>query len=85
MCNEICSYLANPKGLEKLKVYLKSLRVEGGLLMKGHRLWVANENQLQFKVIKEAHDQLAVSHPSIERTLKMAQRHYYWPGMKKMI
>ena len=28
LCNKICSYFANPKGLKKLKVYLKGLRME---------------------------------------------------------
>ena len=38
LCSKIRMYLANPKGLEKPEVYLKGLRVENGLLMKGNRL-----------------------------------------------
>ena len=38
VCNKICSYLANPKRLEKLEAYLKSLKVENGLLIK--RNWL---------------------------------------------
>ena len=38
LCNKIRSYFANQKGLEKPEVYLKGLRVENGLLMKGNRL-----------------------------------------------
>ena len=38
LCNKIHSYLANPKGLAKPEVYLKSLRVKDRLLMKRHRL-----------------------------------------------
>ena len=53
--------------------------------MKGNQLWVTKEGHLQLKVIKEIHDQPAVGHPGMERTLGMARRHYYWPGMKKMI
>ena len=83
--SKIRLYLANPKGLKKPEVYLKGLRVENGLLMKGNRLWVADEDQLQLKVIKEIHDQPAVGHPGMERTLEMVQHHYYWPGMKEMI
>ena len=37
-CNKICAYFANSKGLEKLEAYLKDLRVENGLLMKGNWL-----------------------------------------------
>ena len=77
LCNKICSYLANPKRLEKLKVYLKSLRVENRLLIKKNRLWVVDKGQLQLEVIKKAHDQLAVGHFGMEKTLKMAWRHYY--------
>ena len=85
LCNEICSYFANQKRLEKLEAYLKGLRVETGLLIKGNRLWVTKKGHLQLEVIKEIHDQPAVGHPSMERTLGMAQRHYYWLSMKEMI
>ena len=36
--SKICLYLANSKRLAKSEVYLKSLRVENGLLMKENRL-----------------------------------------------
>ena len=36
LCSKICSYFANLKELKKLKVYLKDLRMENGLLMKGN-------------------------------------------------
>ena len=85
LCNKICSYLANQKGLEKPETYLKGLRVENGLLMKGNWLWVAEEGHLQLKIIKEIHDQPAVGHFGMEKMLGMAWHHYYWPGMKEMI
>ena len=85
LCNKIHSYFANQKGLKKREAYLKGLRVENGLLMKQNRLWVAKEGHLQLKVIKKIHDQPAVSYPGMERTLGMARRHYYWPGIKEMI
>ena len=85
LCNKIYLYLANPKRLAKPEVYLKSLRVENGLLIKGHWLWVADEGQLQLEVIKKAHNQLAVSHSGMKRILEMAWCHYYWPGMKEII
>ena len=77
LCSKIRLYFANPKGLKKPEVYLKSLRVENRLLMKENWLWVADKDQLQLKVIKEIHDQLIVGYPGTERMLKMAQRHYY--------
>ena len=71
--SKICMYLANPEGLEKSEIYLKDLRVENGLLMKGNQLWVANKGQLQFEVTKEIHDQLAVGYLGIEKMLEMAR------------
>ena len=38
LCNKICLYFANSKGLKKPEAYLKGLRVENRLLMKGNRL-----------------------------------------------
>ena len=72
LCNKIHLYFANPKGLEKLEAYLKSLKVENRLLIKGNRLWVAKEDYLQLEVIKKIHNQSAVSHSGIGRTLWMA-------------
>ena len=46
VCNKICSYLANPKRLEKPEAYLKSLRVENRLLIKRNWLWVAEKGHL---------------------------------------
>ena len=77
LCSKIRSYFANPKELEKSEVYLKGLRVENGLLMKGNWLWVTDEDQLQLKVVKKIHNQPAVGYPGTEKILKMAQRHYY--------
>ena len=85
LCNKICFYFASQKGLKKQEAYLKGLRVENGLLMKRNWLWVAKEGHLQLEVIKEIHDQSAVGHPGMKRTLRMAWRYYYWPGMKEMI
>ena len=85
LCSKIRLYLANPKGLEKPEVYLKGLRVKNRLLMKGNRLWVANKDQLQLKVVKEICDQPVVGHLDMKRMLEIARCHYYWPGMKEMI
>ena len=85
LCSKICSYFANLKGLEKPEVYLKGLRVENRLLIKENWLRVADKDQLQLKVVKKIYDQPTVGYPGTEKTVKMAQRYYYWPGMKKMI
>ena len=54
-------------------------------LIKENWLRVANEDQLQLKIVKKIHDQPAVGHPSTKKILEMAQRYYYWPGIKEMI
>ena len=77
LCNKIYLYLANPKGLDKPNAYLKGLRVENSLLMKGNQLWVANKGQLQLDIIKKIYNQPAVGHSSTKRMLEMAQCHYY--------
>ena len=46
LCNKICLYFANPKGLEKPETYFKGLRVENRLLMKRNWLWVAKKGHL---------------------------------------
>ena len=85
LCSKIYLYFTNSKELDKLDAYLKSLRVENRLLIKGSQLWVADKGQLQLEVIKKIHDQPAVNHPGTEKILEIAQRHYYWPGIKEMI
>ena len=38
-------------------------------------------SRLQLNVIKEMHDQFAVSYSNTKITLIMLYQHYYWPGM----
>ena len=85
LCSKICLYFANPKGLDKSEVYLKSLKVENGLLMKENWLWITNKSQLQLEVIKKVYDQPAVGHSGTKKTLEMVWQHYYWPGIKEII
>lgn len=81
---QIRTYLENPSDETKPEdVRLADCVVEDGLLKKGSRLWVADCDQL--KVIEEVHNQLAVGHPGTGRTMKMIQRHYYWPAMRGTI
>lgn len=63
-------------------MYIKNLKIEDGLLKKGCRLWVAEDDQLRLDFIKKVHNQQTVSYPELARILKMLQQHYYWPGMK---
>lgn len=47
------------------------------------KLFVPEEKRLQ--ITKEIHDQPAVGHPGIRRTLKMIERFFYWPKMRTTI
>ena len=79
-------YLENSEVHAKLKsVKLKDCRVSKGLLMQENQLWMPNNKDLRLRVIKETHNQPAVDHPGVEKTLNMTRRHYYWPHMQQTI
>ena len=86
LCIQICAYLEAPSERTRPKTHLNSYRVSNGLLMKADQLWVPKGGQnLKMRVIKEVHDQPAVGHPGVERTLSMLRRHYYWPAMREKV
>ena len=84
LCIQICEYLKAPSERVRPATHLNSCRISNGLLMKADQMWVpeGEDNQLRMRVIKEVHDQPAVGHPGVERTLNMIRRHYYWPAMR---
>ena len=66
--NEIREYLANPADHDRpTDVYLRGSRVANGLLYKDNKLWVADD--LRLDVIREVHDQPAVGHAGVRRTI----------------
>ena len=85
-CIQIRAYLEAPSERARPATHLNSCRISDGLLMKENRMWVPESsketNHLRPKVIKEIHDQPAVGHPGVERTLNMICQHYYWPRMR---
>ena len=83
ICTEIWEYLADPKNKEQPDTFSKGLRVNDGLLLKKNLLWIPED--IWVDVIKTVHDQQAVGHPGVARTLEMIQRNYYWPKMKGTI
>ena len=80
---EVREYLANPVEHDQSTVYLWGSQVENGLLYKDNKLWVAKD--LRLDVIREVHDQPAVGHAGVRRTILLIQQHYFWPRMKRDI
>ena len=87
LCNQICAYLEAPSERAKPITHVNSCRVSNGLLMKANQIWVpeGENKQLRMRVIKEIHDQSAVGHPGVERTLNMVRQYYYWPAMREEV
>lgn len=78
----ICTHLENPATYAKLEDFkLRGCRVSKSLLIKKNQFWIPDNEGLQLEVLKEVHDQLAVGHPGVKRTLAISCRHYYWPHM----
>ena len=78
---EIREYLADPKTHDRPAVYLRGSIATNGLLYKENKLWVADD--LRLDVIREIHDQPAVGHTGVKKTMLTIQQHYFWPKMKK--
>ena len=82
--SEICEYLANPADHNRpTDIYLRGSKAANGLLYKDNKLWVAND--LRLDVIREVHDQPAVGHAGVRKTILLIQQHFFWPRMKRDI
>ena len=80
---KICEYLADPETHDRPNVYLRGRQAENGLLYKDNKLWVAES--LRLDVIQEVHDQPAVGHAGVRKTMLLIQQHYFWPRMKQEV
>ena len=78
---EVRKYLANPEDHDRPNIYLRGSRAANGLLYKDNKLWVADD--LRLDVIREVHDQPAVGHAGVRRTMLLIQQHFFWPRMKQ--
>ena len=56
-----------------------------GLVYHQGRLYVPNNTELRAEVIKTCHDALTAGHPGKHGTWELALRHYWWPGMGRMV
>ena len=78
---EIREYLANPNNFDRPAVYLRGSRAANGLLYKNNKLWVNDD--LRLDVIQEVHDQPAIEHAGVQKTIFLIQQHYFWPKIKQ--
>ena len=62
-------------------ICLCSSKAANSLLYKDNKLWIAND--LHLDVIQKIHDQPAVGHAGIQKTIFLIQQHYFWPKMKQ--
>ena len=86
LCIRICAYLKALSKQARPTTHLNSCRVSNSLLMKADQLWVPKgEKHLKMQVIKKTHNQPAVGHSSVKKTLNMIRRHYYWPAMRRKV
>ena len=72
---EIRKYLSNPEDHDRFAVYLWGSQAENGLLYKDNKLWVAKD--LRLDVIQEVHNQPAVGHAGVRRTILLIQQHFF--------
>ena len=78
---KVREYFSNPEDHDQpTNVYLRGSRAANGLLYKDNKLWVAED--LRLDVIREVHDQPAMGHAGVQRTILLIQQHYFWPKMK---
>ncbi len=56
-----------------------------GALFRKEALWVPSNNDLLVELIREVHDQPAVGHLGVRRTVEQIGRQFYWPAMRKTV
>ena len=53
--------------------------------MKNKQMYVPDEEDLRLQVVKLHHDTPIAGHPGYEKTIKLLQRTYFWPGMTSFV
>jgi Integrase zinc binding domain/Chromo (CHRromatin Organisation MOdifier) domain/Integrase core domain len=57
----------------------------GGILLKGGRVYVPEDNGVKLRIVEECHDRKMAGHLGQEKTLELVERDYVWPGMRKFV
>jgi len=65
------------------QISLSKCREEIGQLVYRNRIYVPNHDQLRLRILLSHHDPPAIGHPGRTKTLKLIDRTYYWPGLRK--
>jgi hypothetical protein len=77
-CRGDPAYVAAQK---KRRPSLDPLQVKGGFLYHGDRLYIPADAALRTRLLHECHDTPTAGHVGTEKTLELAKRRLYWPGM----
>jgi RNase H-like domain found in reverse transcriptase/Integrase zinc binding domain len=56
-----------------------------GLLLKGGRVYVPEDNGVKLRILEECHDRKTAGHLGQEKTLELVERDCIWPGMRKFV
>ena len=56
---------------------------EDGLLTYKGKIYIPNVADLRRVVMNEIHQALYSNHPGYQKTIAIARKQYFWPGMKK--
>ena len=80
---KVREYLANPETYNRPNVYLWGTRAKDKLLYRDSKLWVTKG--LRLDMIQEIHDQPAIGHTGVRKTIQLLQQHFFWPKMKKNV
>jgi hypothetical protein len=74
-----------PPDLARLKIPLAACTERDRRLYVRKRLFVPEDDELQFRLLQLCHDNVAVGHLRKAKTYELLSRHYYWPKMSRTI
>jgi hypothetical protein len=77
-CRGDPAYVAAQK---KKRLSSDPLQVNGGFLYHADRLYIPADTALRTRLLHECHDTPTAGHVGTEKTLELAKRRLYWPGM----
>jgi hypothetical protein len=65
--------------------HTQSMRFHDGLWWKGAAVAVPNHARLRLECMEQCHDQMMSGHLGITKTLKSAERVYWWPTLRRYV
>uniref|UniRef100_A0A0W0GCT7 Integrase catalytic domain-containing protein n=1 Tax=Moniliophthora roreri TaxID=221103 RepID=A0A0W0GCT7_MONRR len=73
------------KGMTPIKSSLQDWRIESDLLFYKDQIYILNNENLRWKIVKAIHKALLHGHPGQWNMVNKVQKNYWWPGMTKFI